>query len=235
MARFFLDPAEWGAEPALTGDEALHCARVLRAKPGDEIEVFDGLGRGARAVVVSVRRERVVLSLGEVEHESAPGVRLVLGQAVIKGKGMEWLLQKAVELGVDEIQPLRTRHTVVKAGEDKPEKWRRLVLEACKQCGRKRLPVVREIVDFDQWVPGVESARVIASLAGRPGPLRQVLEAFPKPRELALLIGPEGDFSAEETSLALAHGWTPAGLGDTVLRSETAAVFCAGAVRFFYA
>jgi 16S rRNA (uracil1498-N3)-methyltransferase len=170
-----------------------------------------------------------------MEEEAAPGVRLVLGQAVIKGKGMEWLLQKAVELGVDEVQPLRTRHTVVKAGEDKPEKWRRLVLEACKQCGRKRLPVVREIVDFDRWVPSVESVRVIASLAGRPRPLRGVLDAVPKPQELALLIGPEGDFSAEETTLALAHGWMPAGLGDTVLRSETAAVFCAGAVRFYYA
>lgn len=234
MARFFLDPALWLVDPALAGDEAVHCARVMRLKSGDKIEVFDGCGRGAVAEIVSVHRDRVALRLGAVEEEGPPRVRLVLATAVLKGKAMEWMLQKAVELGVDEIQPLRTRHAVVKPGEDKPEKWRRIVLEACKQCGRKRMPAVGDLMDFPDVVRSAGGLRLLASLAGQPRPMRECLQQGPVEEGVTLLIGPEGDFSAEETAMALDAGWQPVSLGKTVLRSETAAIFGAAALRYAF-
>lgn len=235
MPRFFLDPAAWGSEAALTGDEAKHCARVMRAQVGDSIGVFDGLGRSADAEILSVSKSHVGLRLGEAEIEPAPKVRIVLVQAVIKGKAMDWLLQKAVELGVSEIQPLSTRNAVVQAGEGKEEKWQRAVIEACKQCGRSRVPRVLPILELGSFLKDVTpNPRLIASLESNAKPLKDCLNSMGESGELMFLIGPEGDFSPGEYTQALESGCISVSLGSAVLRSETAGIYCLSASAYAF-
>ncbi len=160
-------------------------------------------------------------------------MRTVLAQAVIKAKGMEWLIQKAVELGVTEIQPLSTRRAVVKPAEAKADKWRRIALEACKQCGRSRLPVIHEVAAFDGWVPVQEEGlKLMAALMGEARPLAEMAADAVDSTLVKLLIGPEGDFSVEEIQLGVRTGWVPVSLGSAVLRSETAAIYGLSALRF---
>jgi 16S rRNA (uracil1498-N3)-methyltransferase len=148
---------------------------------------------------------------------------------------MDLIVQKAVELGVAAIQPLVTRNTIVQPGDGKSEKWRRNALEACKQCGQDTLPRVEEPLTFERWISAASSAldlKIIASLAHGARPLREVLHAHLGTRAVTLLIGPEGDFTAEETVAALDAGFLPVSLGEIVLRVETATLFCISALRY---
>ena len=235
MPRFFLEPAAWSGEAALTGDEAKHCARVMRAQVGDSITVFDGLGKSAEAKILSVSKSQVSLRLGEPCIEPTPKVQVVLVQAVIKGKAMDWLLQKAVELGVSEIQPLSTCNAVVQPGDGKEEKWQRVVLEACKQCGRSRVPKVLPVISFSDFLEKAASdARIIASLEASARPLKECISSLGERDKLTLIVGPEGDFSPAEYAQASDHQYLAAGLGSAVLRSETAAIYCLAAVAYAF-
>jgi 16S rRNA (uracil1498-N3)-methyltransferase len=235
MARFYLPPVEWNSDPALTGDEARHLSQVLRIKPGESIVVFDGHGRRAAAEVLSISRDRVPLALGEILPSRSPLPAITLAQAIPKGKNMDLIVQKSVELGIAAIQPLLTRYTVVQPGDGKSEKWRRNALEACKQCGQDSLPAISEPLAFDRWISTQSVAsglKLIASLAPGAQPLRTVLREHPDTTQATLLVGPEGDFSAEETNAALAAGFIPVTLGSIVLRVETATLFCLSALRY---
>ncbi|MES2475849.1 MAG: 16S rRNA (uracil(1498)-N(3))-methyltransferase [Verrucomicrobiota bacterium] len=235
MARFLLPASSWITDPALTGDEARHASQVLRMKPGDALVVFDGEGRRASAEVVSVSRDRVPLKLGEILPSQPPLPAITLAQAIPKGKNMDLIVQKAVELGVASIQPLVTRYTVVQPGDGKSAKWRRNALEACKQCGQDTLPKIPDPATFAAWLPAQAAApglKLIASLAPGARPLREILKCHPDTTAVTLLIGPEGDFSAAETEAALAAGFLPVSLGDIVLRVETATLFCISALRY---
>ncbi len=235
MARFLLPPGHWETDPALTGDEARHLTQVLRIKPGTTITVFDGHGRRAEAEVLTASRDHVSLKLGEPHTPPPPLPAITLAQAIPKGKNMDLIVQKAVELGISNIQPLVTRHTIVQPGEGKSEKWRRNALEACKQCGQDSLPHIADPLPFDRWLATLTEApglKIIASLAPGALPLREVLRAHPGTTAATLLVGPEGDFSPEETTAALAAGFLPVSLGDIVLRVETATLFCLSALRY---
>ena len=235
MARFYLPPAAWLTEPALTGDEARHLTQVLRMKPGDTVLVFDGEGRRAAAEVLAVSRDRVPLRLTEIESSPPPQPAITLAQAIPKGKNMDLIVQKSVELGITAIQPLVTRYTVVQPGDGKSEKWRRIALEACKQCGQDTLPTLAEPQSFNLWIATQAAApglKILASLAPGARPLRTVLREFPSTSAVTLLVGPEGDFSTEETTAALAAGFIPVSLGAIVLRVETATLFCLSALRY---
>lgn len=235
MPRFYLPPSDWDTEPALSGDEARHLSQVLRVKSGEWILVFDGKGRRANAEVLNVSRDRVPLKLGEISRPLAPLPAISLAQAIPKGKNMDLIVQKSVELGVAAIQPLITRYTVVQPGEGKSGKWRRNALEACKQCGQDTLPEIAEPLSFERWIANQSEApglKIIASLAPAARPMREVLRDHPGTTQATLLIGPEGDFSPEETTAALAAGFLPISLGTIVLRVETATLFCLSALRY---
>jgi len=238
VLRFFLPPHAWSTDPALIGEEAKHCALVLRSSPGDIVEVFDGTGRCTRAKLLSVTKSRVALGLEvcpSVPQVLAP--QITLFQAIPKGKTMDLIVQKAVELGVAIIQPVLTRHTVVRLepeeAQRKAEKWQRVALEACKQCGQNTLPEVRLPLPLHEALATASPAsiRVLASLAPGARPLRDLLRGE-SPQSVDVLVGPEGDFSAEETAAALAAGFLAATLGSIVLRAETAAFFALGALRY---
>lgn len=239
MPRFFLAPDAWVAEPVLDGDEARHFARVLRGRAGDMIAVFDGCGRRAEALVTEAGRGWLRLRLGQARQAPPPCPAVALGQAIPKGKTMDLIVQKAVELGVALIQPLVTRHTVVQPGEGKGDKWQRVALEACKQCGQDHLPRVAPVATLDDWLGrggATAGPRLLASLVPGAPPLREIARALPgPPAQVTVLIGPEGDFAPEETAAALAAGFQPVSLGPVVLRVETAALFCLSALRYEFA
>lgn len=239
MARFFLNPDAWGAQALLVGDEAKHAAQVLRLRAGDRITVFDGRGRSAGAEILEVSKNELRLELSQEVVAATLEPEICLAQAVPKGKTMDLIVQKAVELGVTRIQPLITRNTVVQVdGDDAPRKsakWQRVALEACKQCGQDLLPEVLPVRDFASWVDDSEGElKIIASLLPGVKSLRKVLRAAGpgSPRRVTLLVGPEGDFSAAEGAAALEAGFVPASLGSIVLRAETAAFFGISAIRY---
>jgi len=235
MARFHLEPESWGETATLTGEEAKHCLRVLRARVGDRITVFDGLGRSADAEIVALSRDQARLKLGAITHEPPPAVEVVLGQAVLKGKAMELLLQKAVELGAHAIQPLLTRHAVAQPGQGKEDKWRRVVMEACKQCGRSRIPEVLPVRALDDWLGGApDGQRMVASLAPGAVPMREQVAAMGASPRIVVLVGPEGDFAADELAAATDAGFAPVRLGDAVLRAETAGIYCLAAINYAF-
>lgn len=236
MPRFLLPPEHWGEPPALTGDESRHLTQVLRIKPGETITVFDGCGRRAEARVLTASRDWVQLDLGEIHTPAPPLPTITLAQAIPKGKNMDLIVQKAVELGIARIQPLVTRNTVVQPSGGKSEKWRRTALEACKQCGQDSLPEIAEPLTPGHWLAGLDEGcgdlRLIASLAPGALPFRDVLREHPRITAAILLVGPEGDFTPEETQAALGSGFIPISLGDIVLRVETATLYCLSALKY---
>jgi 16S rRNA (uracil1498-N3)-methyltransferase len=236
MHRFFLSPEVWhDPEPTLDSSESHHCSSVLRHKAGDRIAVFDGAGREAIAVVQEISRKGARLSLGPQTHSVHPSVRLHLAQAVPKGKNMDLILQKAVELGAARITPLLSERTVVdlkpEDSERKAGRWKEVVMEACKQCGQNHLPEVAQpsnIQDFLQETTGAP-LRLIGSLQPDAIPLREAIAAGCRegiPSEAIIMVGPEGDFTPVELAAAKSAGYLPVSLGPIVLRSETAAIFC---------
>lgn len=234
-ARFLLPPTEWRENAVLEGDEARHLSQVLRIRAGETVIVFDGEGSRADAEVLSVSRDKVSLKVGEKRETAAPLPEITLAQAIPKGKNMDLIVQKSVELGTRAIHPLVTRYTVVQPGDQKASKWRRVALEACKQCGQDTLVQIEEPADFSKWLShqsSFEGLKIIASLAPGARPLREVLKEQPGTQKVMALIGPEGDFSSQETIDALEAGFVPVTLGDIVLRVETASLFVVSALRY---
>ena len=240
MDRFYIPPDTWNDEElVLRGEEAHHCTRVMRKQVGDEIEVFNGEGHWSRGEIATLSKEEVHLTTRE-SGLSAPLIpRLTLGQAIPKGKNMELVVQKAVELGVAEIVPLVTSRTVVRIeageGERKRAKWQRIALEACKQCGQNHLPRIAPPETLGNWLAdrAAGDLSLVASLAPDARLFREVLRAASAvPAAVTVLVGPEGDFSPEEEQAAREAGFSPVGLGDIVLRVETAALHVVGCIRY---
>lgn len=228
MHRFHVPPSAWAkGRIELPGAEATHAARVLRLKAGEPVEIFDGAGRAAAAVVAEVGKRSVAVDVRRewTAHRPEPGVHLIV--ALIKGERFDWMLQKATELGAASIQPVAAARSVVRLEPAEVfrrlEKWRQVSIEAAKQCGHLVLPDIRALL------PPVAAFRAAAT--GRRGipalhpggvPLAGFLSAAHG--ETTFAIGPEGDWTPEEVDDARTCGFVPLELGRHVLRSETAAV-----------
>lgn len=233
MHRFFLPPAAWNdASPALDAAESHHALDVLRLNVNDRVTVFDGEGGEATGMITAIERKTV--RLGALTKVQSPPLAcsLTLAQAIPKGKNMDLIIQKAVELGAARIVPLLSDRTVVRLDPaeamKKQVRWREIALEACKQCGQNRLPEIAVPVtpasffasslDFDLMF--------IASLQPDARPIKEVLKGVSQPRSACVLVGPEGDFTPAELALAKSHGCQPITLGPIILRTETAAIYC---------
>ncbi len=238
--RFYLPPSEWKLESlVLTGDEFHHCRDVMRCGVGDRVVVFNGAGTEADAEIVAMDRQGASLKVWTVSETPRPAAALTLGQAVPKGKNMDLIVQKATELGASTIVPLLSERTVVRLdpgeAQKKQEKWQRVVIEACKQCGQNWLPEVALPVGVDTFLAkagpsaGRGELRLVAALTDEARSLGDLLAdlepADSRPTRATVLIGPEGDFTPAEMSLALGNGFQPLTLGPIVLRSETAAIY----------
>lgn len=230
MHRFYIPSSEWKDDAlTLTGDEAKHCSRVMRAREGDKIEIFDGLGHAAICRIKAIDRGQVHCQILSREATSPPAHPITLCQAIPKGGNMELIVQKAVELGVSTIQPLITTNTVARpeSAEKKNAKWQRIALEACKQCGQNHLPEIKLPMSFETWLEELElfDTRLIAALDEHAIHLKSHFSSHPPQHNIALLIGPEGDFSPQEYEAAFQAGFQAISFGNIVLRVETATLY----------
>lgn len=226
----------------LSPEESHHCRDVLRCEAGDRVAVFDGGGREAEVEIVSLSKNAVELAPISERETSEPPARITLGQAIPKGKNMDLIIQKATELGVGRIVPLETRNTVVKLGsqrdrEKKREKWQRVAIEACKQCGQNWLPEVGMPVAISKFVESTDDTfKVVAAIGEKSSSLKAILageaERGTYPRAVSILIGPEGDFTAREVEEAIRNGFLPMSLGPIILRSETAAIYTVSVLAY---
>ncbi|MGJ8677545.1 MAG: 16S rRNA (uracil(1498)-N(3))-methyltransferase [Akkermansiaceae bacterium] len=230
MNRYYIPAGEWeDASLTLTADEARHCARVMRARVGEKVEIFDGEGKSAQCEIKSLSRDQVICTRLSTHTQEKPAHPITLCQAIPKGGNMELIVQKSVELGVSRIQPLITAHTIARSEdhEKKRAKWQRIALEASKQCGQNRLPVVETVLSFKSWLASKPnySTSIVAALDDKAVHLKTHFAEKPAVGSIALLVGPEGDFSAEEYQAAYELGFSPISFGGTVMRVETATMY----------
>jgi 16S rRNA (uracil1498-N3)-methyltransferase len=216
----------------LSADETHHLIRVLRMTPGDEAFVFDGLGREYGCVFRSVHEDRARL---DVQHELDEVVesplRLNLAQGLAKGEKFDFIVQKATELGVASIAPLITRYSEVRFAEQpaakRLERWRRISLEALKQCGRRKLVEIAAPRTLPEFLAAKEipSDRKLLVFNERGGvPVAQALAGISTSSTVVALIGPEGGWSDAEVELLTQSSSASVTLGRRVLRTETAAI-----------
>ncbi|KAF0205565.1 MAG: hypothetical protein FD173_906 [Gallionellaceae bacterium] len=207
---------------------AHHASRVLRLRVGDAVQIFDGIGNALDATINEISGKRVVLgNLQTCMVQQESGLRIILAQAMCGSDKMDWIVQKATELGVSEILPVQTQRSVAKLSgaraEKRTEHWRSVAISACEQCGRNDLPQIHAPQELDTWLLSVRNM-VGSKFILLPGGATQ-LQAQPKPKISAtLVIGPEGGFSADEANIAQQMGFAPVLLGPRVLRTETAAI-----------
>jgi 16S rRNA (uracil1498-N3)-methyltransferase len=213
--------------------------QVLRLQPGDAITLFnhgpdwDGLdkrhGGEFEATVTQMGRSNVQVQIGKhhaIERENTNAVHLAIGMPA--NERMDWLVEKAVELGVASIQPLMTQRTVLRLSGDRAAKkqnhWQSIAVAACEQCGGNRVPVIHPVMNFDTWLEQNQKLhRAVLSL--QQGSVALKKWSAPSMKEPSLfLCGPEGGLSPAEEAAAIAQGFAPVSLGARILRSETAAL-----------
>jgi 16S rRNA (uracil1498-N3)-methyltransferase len=244
MHRFYISPAEWNPDAlVLSGSEAHHARNVLRLQPGDKAVLFNGRGRELTAEVTALSAREVTLR--KLHETSTPPLRcrITLGQAIPKGKNMDLIVQKAVEIGAAEIVPIMSDRTIVRLDTDeaaqKQEKWQAIAIEAAKQCGQNWLPEVQTPRTLAQFFAGRPrfDLQLIGSLQSDALHLKKILadytnEHADRPASVLMLIGPEGDFTPAELNLARSNGCRPITLGPIILRVETAAIYCLSVLSY---
>jgi 16S rRNA (uracil1498-N3)-methyltransferase len=239
--RVFCRPPE--REPQhlqLSADESHHLVVVNRARAGDSVVAFDGQGREWVCELQEADKRKALLKVRLVQPIRPLPYHITLGQALPKGGAMDAIVRKATELGVAQIVPLESERTQVHLEQDrsdrKLEKWEAAALEACKQCGNAWLPTISPVQAAAAFM---ESARdydlkLIASLHPGAKSLKDVLPSTPSrpPHRVLWLIGPEGDFTPAEMSIARSCGFEPVTLGPLVLRCETAAIYAVSVLSY---
>ena len=244
MHRFYIAPENWNPEALVLGESEAHHARdVLRLKPGDRAVLFNGRGREITSEVVDLAKHEVRLRKLQ-ENETAPlRCRLLLGQAIPKGKNMDLIVQKAVEIGAAGVAPLISERTIVdldqKEAEQKREKWQQIAIEAAKQCGQNWLPAIQTPQKLKPFFShaGKFDLRLIGSLQPDAFHLKKILRDYQeqqgdRPKSILMLVGPEGDFTPAELALAKSNGCLPITLGPIILRVETAAIYCLSVLSY---
>jgi len=229
--RYFVESPISKDRVVLRGAEAHHLIHVMRARLGARVVLFDGSGLEFAARLARVGRTQVEL---EIVSRSRPDrelpIQLELAVALPKTDRRRWLVEKATELGVHRVIPLRTNRSVAQPVQQALERLRRAVIEASKQCGRNLLMQIGEPQDWRDFVVETrgQPCRLLADAHSAAPPAKLPLE---QPAERILMaVGPEGGLTADEVALATAAGWRPLGLGPRVLRVETAAILLTAAV-----
>lgn len=235
LPRFHLPHALFpGARLTLPPDAAHHALRVLRMEEGDGLLVFDGQGHEYQAKIERIERGSVTVSLGQATgHDPEAPLPVILAQGISSGERMDYTLKKAVELGVAEIWPIAAERSVVRLSGERSEKrlahWRRVVIAACEQSGRSRVPPVHAPQPLGQWLASTEAADLRLLLAPQADTR---LSALPAPQgPVVLLVGPEGGLTEAEQALAQSRSFQPVRLGPRILRTETAALAALAAMH----
>jgi 16S rRNA (uracil1498-N3)-methyltransferase len=244
MHRFYISPEALQPDSLVIRDsEAHHCRNVLRLGPPDKVVLFNGRGSEITAEITSMDTTEV--HFRKLHDAQTPPLRcrITLGQAIPKGKNMDLIVQKAVEIGAAEIAPILSDRTVVRLDEEsavsKQAKWQTVAIEAAKQCGQNWLPQVRTPQTLAQFFQEHRrfDLQLIGSLQSDAVHLKKILEQFftehgERPTSVLMLVGPEGDFTPAEISLARRQGCQPITLGPIVLRVETASIYCLSVLSY---
>lgn len=229
LKRLFIDDRLLpGSELRLDDEASRYLVRVLRLKSGDTVNVFNGEDGEWTATIERVQKHRATLVVhDEVSCDAESPLHIHLVQGISRGERMDFVVQKATELGVWRISPVLTDHGVVRFDDKRAARrckhWRRVAESACEQSGRIRPPVVDEPLPLRQWF-GSALERGGGGVILRPGAERRLAELSGPRSELCLLIGPEGGFSEREYEDAEAAGFDAATIGPRILRTETAAI-----------
>jgi 16S rRNA (uracil1498-N3)-methyltransferase len=227
IPRFYcpsLDAAA-GATVTLPESAAHHATRVLRLRIGDAITLFDGDGEEWQGVIAEIARDVTVTVKSAGAGLAEPALQITLVQSIPSGDKMDWVVQKAVELGVAAIQPVSARRSVVKLDGDRAKKrvlhWQEVAISACEQCGRNVVPTVLPLMDLNQYLAHArkeDERRFLLDPVG--GHRLREMDRLYGP--ISLLIGPEGGFDEGEIDVARSVGFVSLQLGPRVLRTETA-------------
>jgi len=222
MKRFLVkERLEQGAIVKLDAEESRHAAKSLRLEAGQEVLITDGRGREAQGEVISAGPAAVEVRLGEI-RESGKTVRLELLQSVLKGPKMDWLVEKATELGVSAIYPAQSERTV--ASGDRKDRWLRIAESAVKQSGNLNLPEIHDLRPLASAMALPEGAVGLMLQPGAGKGLADWIREKKGSTRFVLAIGPEGGFTETEEEALLAAGYLPAALSRQILRGETAGV-----------
>ena len=234
MRRFFLPAGSLAGETiTLTGAEAHHIARVLRLRPGRAVEFFDGHGSIVAAVLTDCDSRLVTATVTGRRRENLPtGAPLTLAQALLKGKKMDFIVQKATELGVHTLVPVRTRYCENRGDRDnQQERWQRIMIEACKQCHRAEPMHILPVTALEDVRCDPATHRLAAWEGEQCTGLPATLTAAP-PTPVCLFLGPEGGLHADDLHTLGAMGFTTFSLGPRILRGETATLAAVAIVQY---
>ena len=237
LRRFLVEPAALRpGEVALPAEEAAHARKVLRLAPGTPVELIDGQGRRARAVLTRLDKGGGACRVEAVEEAAPPTPRLVLCPGLLKAPAMDLLAVKLTELAVDQVRPVLTQRAVPKAdgGPGKRERWQRLAGQALKQCGAARAPEFLAPATLDDTLAAAppQAAKLLLYEDEERTSLAQALPGLSGAGEVWALVGPEGGFTPQEAAQAVAAGFVSCRLPHAILRAETASLALASVIRF---
>jgi len=223
---------EIGKVLTLLQDSSKHLAQVLRKKEGSLIELFDGKGSSYTAEIISSQKKRVKVKLVEEPvFQDRKGIKISLGQSLIKKEPFSFSIQKATELGVVSISPLYTERTVIKlksnSTKSRKARWQSIATHACQQCGENWLPEINEIQPLEDWTQAVNTKHKIVLYPGA----ETKLSSLTFDDSVAIAVGPEGDFTDSEIKLLTKKDFLPVKLGERVLRADTAVISVVSAIR----
>ena len=238
MTRIHLPlPLASGQTLSLPEGAARHLVQVLRLQPGECFTAFNGEGGEFAAELLSAGKREATARIGafdDVSRES--GLHVTLAQCVSKGERMDYTLQKAVELGVSEIVPLLSSRSVVRMDaerwEKKLEHWRGIIVSACEQSGRTRIPRLHPVTELSRWLPLAGTGALKLTLA--PQTAASLRSVEPRGRPVILLVGPEGGLGADEIALAQRQDFLTVKMGPRILRTETAGVVCLANIQLLW-
>lgn len=237
MHRFFI-PQLYTAEMTIKDVDARHISKVLRMQPGDKLQIVSDDGVTAIAEIVSLQADSVVVKCLEKLAEShEPSVKITLAQGLAKGEKMDFIIQKAVEMGASSIVPVAMEHSVVRLegakADKKVERWQKIAEAAAKQSKRDIIPQVQPVQTIQQMLANNDlQHKIIAYECEDRLGLKTALQSCHNLQELLLIIGPEGGISEFELELARKNGAVPVSLGKRILRAETAGVVALSAILY---
>jgi 16S rRNA (uracil1498-N3)-methyltransferase len=242
MSRFYVNPdSVKDRKIYIEREESHHIIDVMRLRKGDLITVFDGSGKEYEGELSSIENGRVIIDILKIKIANKKRlVNISLAQAIPKKDMMDLIVQKATELGVDEIFPIESARTVVKFRDDgkqrKVERWNKIAIEASKQCGRTELPKIKDIICFDTVLDFMtqHDLTIMPCLSEKTVVLKSALKKVSKPSKILAIIGPEGDFSKKEIDRASEKGAILISLGNLILKSETAAITTLSILNYEY-
>ena len=237
MHRFFI-PQPFAEEMQIIGADAHHISNVLRMRVGQHIQIVSSDRVTALMEIKALTTDAAFVRLVKrIEQVNEPSVRIILAQGLAKGEKMDFIIQKAVEVGVNTIVPVAMEYSVVKLDKNKAEKkverWQKIAEEAAKQSKRDIVPEVTSVMDLDEALHSFAgSAKLMAYEGETKSGLKKVLSAIQNREEILLIIGPEGGIAEKELKAAELAGAQTFSLGNRILRTETAGLVSATAILY---